>query len=77
MAAIDIGIGHDDNTVIAQPLDVEGVTNPHAHALDEAEDLTVGVHFVEAGTLGVKYLTTQWQDSLSAAIAPSLGRATS
>ena len=77
VAAVDIGISHDDNTVIAQPLDVKGVTNPHTHTLDEAEDLTVSVHFVEAGTLGVEYLTTQWQDSLSTAVAPSLGRAAS
>ena len=58
MAAINIGIGHNNNLVVAQAADIERVTNPHANRLNQRHDLFIGEHFIEPRPLGVEHLTT-------------------
>ena len=57
MGAVDVGVGHDDDLVVAQFLDVEIVAaDAGAHRLDEGADLLGGEHAVEAGALDVQDL---------------------
>ena len=41
MGAVDIGVGHDDDLVVAQVLDVEFGAHLHAKRLAEVRDLGV------------------------------------
>ena len=74
MRAIDVGVGHDDDLVVAQLFQVEIVANARAHRLDERAHFLGRQHPVEPRALDVQYLALQWQDRLIVAIAPLLGR---
>ena len=76
MAAVDIGVGHDDDLVVARLVDVE-ILGPDAGAQggDQGADLGRGQHLVEARPLDIKDLAAQRQDRLKGAVAPLLGRA--
>ncbi|KAF5036929.1 hypothetical protein DSECCO2_569990 [anaerobic digester metagenome] len=73
--AVHVGVGHDDDLVIAQ-LVVVGVVlaYPCAHGRDEGLHFLVGQHLVEAGALGVQDLAAQRQDGLGGGVAALLGR---
>ena len=73
MATVDIGIGHNNNLVVAQAINIKRITNPHANRLDQRYDLFIGEHFIEPRPLGVEHLTTQRQNGLGIAIAAFLG----
>src|SRR2546425_7942865 len=76
MAAVDIGVGHDDDAVVARLLDLEILAaDAGAERLDQRADLGRGQHLVEAGTLDVEDLALQRKDRLEAAVAALLGRA--
>src|SRR6266446_3363484 len=76
MAAVDIGVGHDDDAVIARLLDLEILAaDASAERLDQGADLGRGQHLVEAGALDVEDLAFERQDRLKAAVAALLGRA--
>ncbi len=73
--AIDIGIGHDDDAVIAQLVDVEIGPDAGAQRGDQRGDLLAGDQAIETRFFDVEHFAAQRQDSLEFAIAPLLGRA--
>ena len=76
MGAVDVGVGHDDDLVIAQLVDVELVlADAGAERRDQRADHLGAEHAVEAGALDIEDLAAQRQDRLVLARAPALGRA--
>src|SRR5438034_9435880 len=76
MATVDIGVGHDDDAVIARLRRLEILAaDAGAERLDQGADLGRGQHLVEAGALDIQDLALQWQDRLEAAVAALLRRA--
>src|SRR5258707_6689413 len=75
MAAVDIGVGHDDDAVIARLLRVELLgADAGAERGDERADFGRAQHLVEARALDVEDLAFERQDRLEAPVAPLLGR---
>ena len=76
MRAVDVGVGHDDDLVIAQLVEVE-VVAPDAGAErgDQRADLLARQHLVEARALDVEDLAAQRQHRLIFAVAALLGGA--
>ena len=74
--AVDVGVRHDDDLVVAQLVRVE-VVPPDAGAerRDQRADLLAGQHLVEARPLDVQDLAAQRQHGLIFAVAALLGRA--
>ena len=72
---VDVGVGHQDDLVIAQLLDVELVVDAGAQRGDERLDLVVLQHPVDAGLLDVEDLAADRQDRLDPRVAALLGRA--
>src|SRR5262249_50881457 len=76
MAAVDIGVGHDDDAVIARLRGLEILAaDAGAERLDQRADLGRGQHLVEAGALDIEDLAFERQDRLEAAVAALLRRA--
>jgi len=73
--AVHVGIGHDDDFVVAQVVDVELVANAGADGLHKGLDLVALQGVVHARLFDVEDLAAQGEDCLEAAIAPLLGRA--
>jgi hypothetical protein len=74
---VDVGVGHDDDPVVAQLGDVEAVADPldpSPEGDDERPDVLAGDDLVEPGLLHVDDLPAQRQDRLEAAVAPLLRR---
>src|SRR5688572_4601569 len=73
---VHVGVGHDDDAVVAQARDVEVLdADAAAERGDHRLDLVAAEHLVEAGLLDVQNLAFDGQDGLEAAIAALLGRA--
>ncbi len=75
VAAVDVGVGHHDDAVIAQLADVVVRADVGAQRGDQRGDLLRRDQLVEARLLDVEHLAAQRQDRLELAIAPLLGRA--
>ena len=76
MGAVDVGVGHDDDLVVAQLVDVEFLAaDAGAQGRDKGSDLGGTQHLVEAGALDVEDLATQWQHRLVLTVAGLLGGA--
>src|SRR5690349_4944922 len=76
MAPVDIGVGHDDDAVIARLLCLEILAaNTGAERLDQRADLGRGQHFVKARALDIEDLALQRQDRLETAVTALLCRA--
>ena len=78
--AVHVGIGHDDDLVVAQLLEVEGafafaVADAGADGGDHGADFVVLKHLVQARLLDVDELAADRQDRLELPVAPLLGRA--
>jgi hypothetical protein len=77
VAAVDVGVGHQDDLVVARLLGVELIlADAGAEGGDQRRDLLRRQHLVEAGLLDVQDLAAQGQDGLGATVAAALGRAT-
>src|SRR5437660_4160187 len=73
MATVDIGVGHDDDAVIARLRRLEILAaDTGAERLDQGADLGRGQHFVKAGALDIEDLALQRQDRLEGAVAALL-----
>src|SRR5690606_12417617 len=74
--SIDIGVGHDDDAVVAELLEV--LFDPYAAAQcrDECGDLLGLKHLVEAGALDVQDLSAKGKDRLELALPALLGGTT-
>ena len=75
MAAVDVGVAHQDDLVVADLGDVELLADAGADGRDERLDLVVLQHLVDAGPLDVEDLAPDGQDRLGARVAGLLGRA--
>ena len=76
VAAVDVGVAHDDQLVVAQLVDVEVVlADAGAERGDHRLDLVGRQHLVEARLLDVQDLPLERQDGLELPVAPLLGRA--
>ena len=75
MRTVDVGIGHDEDFVVAHLGDVELIPDAGAQRRDDRHQLVVAVHAVGAGFLNVEHLAPQRQNRLDVRIAPLLGRA--
>ena len=77
MRAVHVGVGHDDDLVVAQLVGVE-LFGPDAGAerRDQRADFLAGQHLVEAGALDIEDLAAQRQHGLIFARPALLGRTT-
>ena len=66
VAAVDIGIGHDDDLVVAELIDVKLIAQPGAERRDDGRELVVAVDLVGAGFFDVEHLAPERQDGLEA-----------
>ena len=73
--AVDIGIGHDDDLVVAQLVGVELVADAGAERRDQRADLLARQHLVHARALDIEDFPAQRQHRLEGTVAPLLGRA--
>ena len=72
---VDVGVGHQDDLVVAKLLDVEApLTDATSECGDERADFRAGEHLVETGPLDVQDLPAQRQDRLKPTVAALLGR---
>src|SRR5687768_12234048 len=72
---IDVGVGHDDDPVVAQFRHVEALADASPERDDQWPHVLARKDLVETGLLDVQKLAAQWQDGLEAAVAALLGRA--
>ena len=75
MAAVDIGIGHDDDLVVAELIDVKLLAQSGAERRDDGRELVVAVDLVGARLFDVEHLAPERQNGLEARVAPLRGRA--
>ena len=80
MAAVDVGIGHDDDLVVAEFLQVERLAvllgaDRHAQRREHVLDLLVLPHAVLLRLFDVQDLTAQRHDGLEITVAARFGRA--
>ena len=76
VGAVDVGVGHDHDLVIAQLLEAEFLAaDAGAERLDDGADLARREHAVEPRPLDVEDLAAQRQDRLILAVPRLLGRA--
>ncbi len=72
--AVDVGVGHQHDLVVAQPVDVELLLHPGAEGADDRLDLLVLQDPVDARLLDVEDLAADRQDRLDSRVAALLGR---
>ncbi len=81
--AVHVGVGHDDDAVVAQLGDVEvvaagappGLADAGAQGRDQRENFIAGQQLFVAGLFHVQNLAAQRQDGLKFAVAALFGRA--
>src|SRR3990167_8488819 len=72
---VDVGVGHDDDVVVAQLVDVVLIAaDTTAQGGDQGADFLGGNHLVETRFLDVENLALQRQDRLGLAVTALLGR---
>ena len=76
VGTVDVRVREQDDLVVAQLGEVEGLTDARAEGDDQRPDLLAREHPVDARLLDVQHLAEQGQDGLEPAVAPLLGRAT-
>ena len=75
MGAVDVGVGHDDDPLVAQRVLGPFVAGAAAQRLLEVGDFLVGADLVGGGRGDVQDLAADRQDRLGLAVARLLGRA--
>lgn len=73
--AVDVGVRHQDDLVIAELLDVEVLVDPGAEGRDQRLDLLVLQDLVDPRLLDVEDLASDREDRLVLRVASGLGRA--
>jgi hypothetical protein len=76
MRTIDIGIRHDDDTVITSFCDIKCVTNSTSNSRDEVFDLFVEEDFIDSSLFSIEDFTSKWENSLDITVSTLLRRAT-
>ena len=75
MAAVHIGIGHQDNFAVTQLCEVKIITEARAERGNHRSQLVVAVNTVETRFFDVQHLAPQRQDRLMTAVTAFLGGA--
>src|SRR5436190_6770056 len=75
VCAIDVGVGHDDDPVVAKLGRVEALADPRTESDDQRADVLAREDLVEARLLDVEQLAPERQDGLVAPVPALLGRA--
>src|SRR5262245_37083317 len=75
MRAVHVGVGHDDDFVIAHLLGVELVADTGSQRGDQRADLLAGEHLVGPRTLDIENLAAQRKHRLEGAVTSLFGRA--
>ncbi len=75
MRAVDVGVGHDDDAVVAQVLRVAVLARAAAERERQVGDFAVGADLVGGGAGDVEDLAADRQDRLGLAVARLLGAA--
>ncbi len=73
MGAVDVGVGHDDDLVVAQVVDVELGAHADAQGLAEVGEFGVLAELGGGGAQHVQHLAAQGQERLRLAVAGGLG----
>jgi hypothetical protein len=73
VGAVHIGVGHDDDPVIAQLRDVEAVADPCAERDDQRADVLAREDPVQPCLLDVEQFSSEREDRLVPSIATLLG----
>ena len=76
MGTVDVGIGHDDDAVVAGLIGIEIVTDVGSDCGDQRTDSVRADRAGEAGALDVEDLATKRKDCLVLAVAGLFGRTT-
>ena len=76
VAAVHVGVSHDDDAVVAQILDAELLADVRAHGNNQRLDFGVRQHLVQARALDVEDLPTKRQDGLEVSVSALLSAAT-
>ena len=76
VGAVNVRVGQQDDLVVAQLGDVEGLADARAQRDDQRPDLLAREHLVDARLLDVEHLAEHRQDRLEVAVAALLGGAT-
>ena len=74
MGSIDVGIGHDDDLVIAQFRQIEIVADAGPQCGDQGADFDRRQHLIEPRPLDIQDLTLERQNRLILAVAALLRR---
>src|SRR3546814_6176386 len=74
MRAVDVGVGHNHDLVIAQLFEVELIADSRPERLDQRADFLRRADAVDARALDVQDLALQRQDRLTLAVAALLRR---
>ena len=76
MGAVDIGVGHDDHSMVSELLNIEFLAYSGTESGDECPNLRVTEHFVQASFLYVENFTAKRQNRLKVTISPHFGGTT-
>ena len=72
MRTIHIGIGHDNDTMIAKLLEIERLTNRCSECYDKIFDLLIGKDFIDTSLLSIEDFSFKWKYCLKLTIASLL-----
>ena len=75
MRAVHIGIGHDEDLMVADFANIKLVADAGAQRGHDGHQLVVAVDAVRAGLFDVQHLAPQRQDGLNVGVTAHLGRA--
>ena len=75
MGAVNVGVGHDDDFVIAELVDVELVADTGAEGDNHGVELIVAVDFIGAGLFDVEHFPPHGKNGLESGIAALNGGA--
>jgi hypothetical protein len=75
VSAVDIGVGHDDDALIAQVVDIELAAELRTQSKREVSQFLVGHQLVVGGAFDIEDLAAQGKDRLRLTVAGLLGAA--
>ena len=70
MFTINIGISHDDNSMIAEFFHIYRIPNPGPKGNDEIFYFFVFDHFIQSGAFGIQDFSFQRQNRLEFSVSP-------
>ena len=76
MAAVHVGVGHDDDLVITELLHVEVFSQASAQSGDDRHELVIAIDLIGTGFLHIQHFPPQRQDGLESGISSLGGGAT-